>query len=464
MKDYFGEDTIVALSTPPGRGAIAVIRMSGSEGLSLIKPCFSLPIDRDSHRQVIIGEFLGRENKQLIDECVVTFFLAPHSYTGEDVVEISCHCNPLIIDQIIQELLGGGARLAQPGEFTKRAFLNRKIDLSQAEAVAGIIKAKTREGLSYSMRQLEGGLSARIHELKENVVSITSLIEVNLDFNEDDIQVYQKSDLVEKAKNTLKNINTLLHTYDYGRLLQEGLKLLLLGKPNVGKSSLLNALAERERAIVSDIPGTTRDYIEEHTQIEGFPIQIVDTAGIRETLDMIEEMGVKRALGHIETSDLILAIFEAHQKLDSNDRKFIDYLNTAVKRKVPFIVVLNKIDLGLNPQTRKYLHGLEAQLVEVSAKKGTHIPQLKEKIKHALVSDSGVEEEDVIVNSVRHKEVLGKAQKSMQNFTDGILQGMDEVILASELRSTLDYLGEIVGEITSEDLLNNIFENFCIGK
>jgi tRNA modification GTPase len=438
--------------------------LSGEKGLGLINQCFSKPINRDNHRQAVTGEFFGREDKQLIDECVVTFFQSPHSYTGEDVVEISCHCNPLIIDQIIKELLSGGARLAQPGEFTRRAFLNQKMDLSQAEAVASIIESKTRKGLSCSMRQLEGGLSERIQEIKAEIVGLASLIEVNLDFNEEDIQVYQASDLVKQANITHRKIGSLLHTYDYGRLLQEGLKLLLLGKPNVGKSSLLNALVERDRAIVSDVPGTTRDYIEEYTQIEGFPIQIVDTAGIRETLDMIEEIGVKRALGHIETSDLVLALFDAHQKPDNNDRKFIDYLNRIVKGNVPFIVVLNKIDLGLNQDTKDQLHGLEAQLVEVSAKKGTHISQLKQKIKHILVSDEAVEAEDIIVSSARHKEVLGKAEKAMQNFSTGIQQGMDEVILASELRSALDYLGEIVGEITSEDLLNHIFGNFCIGK
>jgi tRNA modification GTPase len=247
-------------------------------------------------------------------------------------------------------------------------------------------------------------------------------------------------------------------------LLQEGVKLLLLGKPNVGKSSLLNALAEKERAIVSDIPGTTRDYLEEYTQIEGFPIQIVDTAGIRETLDMIEEMGVRRALGHIETSDLVLAIFDAHQKLDKNDRKFLEYLNSTVRGKVPFLVVLNKIDLGFEKDTREYLRGLETTIVEVSAKTGKHITGLKKKIKAILTSDSNLEEEDIVITSARHKDVLGKARTSLQNFCEGIQQDLDEVILASELRSGLDHLGQLAGEVTSEDLLNHIFGEFCIGK
>jgi tRNA modification GTPase len=464
MKRFDSEDTIIALSTPPGRGAIAVVRMSGSDSLTLLNQLFSRKIEEKDHRRAVTGEIWTADRGQILDECVVTYFRGPQSYTGQNLIEISCHGNPVIIEQIIQEMIFLGARVAQPGEFTQRAFLNHKLDLSQAEAVAAIIGAKTRSGLACSLRQLEGGLSEKITAIRDELMNLASLLELNLDFNEDDIQVYDKTAVLERGQILLEEIEHLLHTYDYGRLYQEGLKLLLLGKPNVGKSSLLNVLVEKERALVSETPGTTRDYIEEYTQIEGFPIQIVDTAGIRETLDMIEEMGVKRALAHIESSDLILAIFEVHRQLDGDDRRFIDYLKRNVKGKVPFIVVLNKQDLGHSAHILEQLHYLETSLVEVSAKTGRNIDQLKARIKNTLLGDASAEEEDVVITNARHKEALNLSRTSLQNFIAGIKSEVDEVILASELRSSLDYLGEIVGEISNEDLLNHIFGQFCIGK
>ena len=464
MKRFDSEDTIIALSTPLGKGAIAVVRMSGARSLTFLNQLFSKQIEEKEDRKAVHGEIWTADRRRMIDECVVICFHSPHSYTGEDLVEISCHGNPVIIEQIIQEIVALGARVAQPGEFTQRAFLNHKLDLSQAEAVAAVIGAKTRRGLACSLRQLEGGLSQKICAIRDELMQLASLLEVNLDFNEDDIQVYDKADVRERARILSQDIDHLLHTYDYGRLYQEGLKLLLLGKPNVGKSSLLNALAEKDRDLVSEIPGTTRDYIEEYTQIEGFPIQIVDTAGIRETLEMIEEMGVKRALTHIESSDLILAIFEIHRQLDGDDRRFIEYLKLNVKGKVPFIVVLNKQDLGRNGHILEQLHDLETSLVEVSAKTGTNIDQLKERIKNSLLGEAAVDEEDVVITNARHKEALALGRNSLQNFIAGVNSGLDEVILASELRSALDFLGEIVGEVSSEDLLNHIFGQFCIGK
>lgn len=464
MKRFDSEDTIIALSTPPGKGAIAVVRMSGGDSLTLLNRLFSKKIKGKDHRRAVTGEIWTADRGRMLDECVVSYFRNPQSYTGEDLIEISCHGNPVIVEQIIQEAVLLGARVAQPGEFTQRAFLNHKLDLSQAEAVAAIIGAKTRRGLACSLRQLEGGLSEKISAIRDELVHLASLLEVNLDFNEDDIQVYDKTVVQEQGQVLLEEIEHLLRTYDYGRLYQEGLKLLLLGKPNVGKSSLLNVLAEKDRALVSEIPGTTRDYIEEYTQIEGFPIQIVDTAGIRETLDMIEQMGVKQALTHIESSDLILAIFEVHRQLDGDDQRFIEYLKGKVKDKVPFIVVLNKQDLGQNSQILEQLHDLETSLVEVSAKTGKNIDQLKTRIKNTLLGDAAADEEDVVITNARHKEALSLSRASLRNFIAGIKLGLDEVILASELRSSLDYLGEIVGEISSEDLLNHIFGQFCIGK
>ena len=464
MFSYNHEDTIVALSTPLGKGAIAVVRMSGPQALTILNQIFLPPLAENQSRQAVTGAVHRRDDHQLIDECVVTYFQSPRSYTGEDVIEISCHCNPIIIDQIIQQTVNGGARVAQPGEFTKRAFLNHKFDLSQAEAVAAVIAAKTRAGLACSLRQLDGSFSHLIGEIKQEILDLASLIEVNLDFNEEDLQVYEKPAVLMRVEIVIDKINKLLHTYDYGRLLKEGVKLLLLGKPNVGKSSLLNALIEKERAIVSEMPGTTRDYIEEYTQIEGFPIQIVDTAGIRETLDLIEEVGVKKALKHIESSDLILAIFEIHQPLDTDDLHLIEYLNQYVQKKVPFLVVLNKLDLGVNQRTIGLLTELNSPLVQVSAKTGQNIEILKQQIKSSLLIDTAVEAEALVVTNARHKQALDKASQVLKNFRHNLQRGVDEVVLASELRSALDYLGEISGEVSSEDLLNHIFNQFCIGK
>ncbi len=464
MKYIDTGDTIVALSTPPGRGAIAVVRVSGGETLSIINQLFSHTLGPDHHRRVQPGSIYGRTDRRVIDECVVAYYRGPHSYTGEDVVEISCHGNPLIIDQIIQEVMSCGARVAQPGEFTRRAFLNHKLDLSQAEAVAGVIEARTRQGLSCSLRQLEGGLSERLAGLQQQILHILSLVEVSLDFNEDDIRVYEKSELIQLAGRSYAELEQLLYSYDYGRLLREGIKLLLLGKPNVGKSSLLNTLLQTERAIVSEVPGTTRDYIEEDTQLEGFPVRIVDTAGIRETLDRIEEVGVKRALQHIKSSDLVLAIFEVHRPLDADDLRLIQHLKRDAHNKVPLLLVLNKMDLGSHRNLPLQLQELEAESVTVSAKTGQNIEELREKIKKRLLGEQGLEEEGVIITSARHKEALGGARDSLQKFIHGIQNNIDEVILASELRHAVDEVGEIVGTVSNEDLLNHIFAHFCIGK
>lgn len=457
------DETIVALSTSSGKGAIAVIRISGQFSLPIINTIFSKKLNKNSHHKIYAGEIYSKSDKTLIDQVVVSYFRSPNSYTGEDVVEISCHCNALIIDRIISEVVDKGARVAEPGEFTKRAFLNHKLDLSQAEAVASIIEAKTRQSLSYSLRQLEGGLSDKLSMLRQEILDLTSLIEVNLDFNEDDIDAYDKNWLIEKGKSVTQKIEKLILSYDYGRLLTEGIKILLLGKPNVGKSSLLNLFLEKERAIVSEIPGTTRDYIEGYSQIDGIAIQIIDTAGIRETINIIEEAGVERGLQHTESCDIILAIFESDKPLDGNDFKLLKYIRE-FDGKIPIIIIMNKIDLGNHYETENELRGTKLPLVKICAKKGQNLDTLKKQIKQNLLSDTVVEDEDIVITNARHKEALVKTEKILKDFTNGLELGLDEVILAAELRSALNYIGQIVGETTSEDLINNIFNNFCIGK
>lgn len=463
MKYLHDDDTIVALSTPMGKGAIAVVRMSGPGSLEIVNRLFSKPVSARVNRQAQFGRLTSPADAELIDEAVVTYFQAPGSYTGEDVVEISCHNNPLIIERLLAALIDQGARAAGPGEFTLRAFLSRKMDLSQAEAVAGIIDARTRRGLSLSLRQLEGGLSARIAEIKQRVLEIASYIEVNLDFNEDDIDVYEPAALEKKAQRVLAQIDSLISSYHYGRLLSEGLRMVLLGKPNAGKSSLLNALLNRDRAIVSAIPGTTRDYIEEQMEIDGIPVQVVDTAGVRETMDPIEEMGVKKALQHVKSADVVLAIFDASGAIDGDDRRLLAYLQQ-VPETTPVVIVLNKADRGLHSGTVETLRGRDKPGVVISAKTGENLGALKARIRELVLSDGEVENEDVVVTRARHRAALEQARAAVIAFRDGLSAGMDEAVLAGELRSALDYLGEVVGETTSEDVLNHIFGQFCIGK
>ncbi len=457
------EQTIVALSTPVGKGAISIVRLSGKDSYDICQRHFSRSIQRDTPRVASFGTFISAGDKEPVDQVVLTYFKGPNSYTGEDIVEIACHCNSLIIDKIISEVINDGARIARPGEFTERAFFNQKIDLTQAEAVAGIIESKTRRSLSQSMKQLEGKLSEKILHIKSEIIEIASLIEISLDFNEDDVEIYEAESLAIKTEAVLTELDALIKTYGYGRLIKEGAKLIILGKPNVGKSSLLNMLVQKDRAIVSEQPGTTRDYIEESIEIGGIPVQIVDTAGIRDTSDKIEEEGVLRALKHVETADILMALFESHAPADKDDLRMIEAVKSA-KDQIPVLLVINKIDLGEDIKTTGLLKKLDVATVRISAKNNLNIDELQKEIMDILTSSDSVEEEEVIITNSRHKAALSNARNSVDHFYQGLNHGLDEVVLASELRSALDYLGTIVGETTSEDLLNHIFGQFCIGK
>ncbi len=462
MNIFPTEDTIVALSTPAGKGALAIVRMSGEKSLEIVNQMFSRPISPKAHRKAHFGKIVHPESGEVVDEVVVTFFRAPHSYTGEHVVEISCHNNFLIVDQIIRLAIARGARPARPGEFTERAFLNHKLDLAQAEAVASLIDSRTRLGVRTSLRQLEGGLSRKIHRLKEQLMNILALVEVSLDFNEEEMEVYRPDELEQAAQKVVKELERLLSSYSLGRLLNEGLRLVLLGKPNVGKSSLLNHLLQHERAIVSEIPGTTRDYIEETVEIEGIPVQVVDTAGVRETRDPVEEAGVKRALEHARTADIVLAMFDAHSELDKDDRRLLELLQE-LRNSGTIILVCNKIDLGCHPGTLEQLSRLKRLMVRISALTGEGVAELRQRIKQAVVAGE-VGEDELLLTSARHRVAVEKAREALLSFIRGLRLKADEVILATDLRSALDYLGEVVGETTTEDILNHIFGQFCIGK
>ncbi len=463
MKYGSRDDTIVALSSPLGSGAIAVIRLSGAEALEIIRPLLKRPLTPADARRAAFNEIRSPESGGTVDQVVTTFFKGPHSYTGEDVIEISCHCNPLIINRIIGEIVHQGARIAEPGEFTLRAFLNGKMDLAQAEAVAEIINARTRQSVTQSLRHLEGRFSEKIHEIRTDILNHLALLEINLDFSDEEIEVLPIAEMAEKMTAVVERIRRFLSSYDYGRLLQEGIKMLILGKPNAGKSSLLNALLQRERAIVSEIPGTTRDYIEAGLEIDGLAVQAVDTAGIRQTSDRIEAIGVQRALEHIQSADIALCIFEGHRPLETDDAVLIDLIREH-REEIRFVLVLNKSDLGLATETADALRALNLPLVTISARENRGLDVLKSTIKAQLIQDQSLESEEIVITSARHKQALEKTIEALQNAIAAMRMSATEEIIAVDIRLALDHLGEITGETTSEDVLNHIFAHFCIGK
>jgi tRNA modification GTPase len=463
MKYIYKEDTIVALSTPLGRGAIAVIRLSGANSFPIINKLIKTKLSSDTDRKAIFSDLFDRDHGNVIDEVVITFFKAPKSYTGEDVVEISCHCNPLIIDAIIAETVKLGSRIADPGEFTFRAFMNNKVDLSRAEAVSEVIHAKTRQSLNQSLRHLEGKLSDIIHEIKNEILSYLSLIEINLDFSDEEIDALPLTELSRRIDSTIKRLQKLKSTYDYGRLLQEGIKLLLIGKANVGKSSLLNLLLGKERAIVSDIPGTTRDYLEVGLQIDGIAVQAVDTAGIRSTQDTVETIGMNRTLEQLQNSDIAICLFEGNLPLDKDDEKLIEIL-AKNRERIPFVVVVNKIDLGQDRHTIQKLKELNFPFLKISVREKKGIDKLNTELKKQLLGNHSLETEEIVITSSRHKNVIEETIVALKQAVKAVKKNSTEEIISVDLRIALDKLGEITGETTSEDILNNIFQNFCIGK
>lgn len=463
MSDYLNnDDTIIALSTPLGNGAIAVIRIGGPQALSVFNPFLKHAIREEDARKAIFNEITAQD-QATIDQVITTWFRAPASYTGEDLLEISCHCNPLIIDSIIDLAISNGARVAAPGEFTFRAFLNGKLNLAQAEAVSDLINSRSRQSLTQSIRHLEGRLSERISTIRERILNLLSLLEVSLDFSEDEIELIPIPELTARIETTISEIRQFLRTYDYGRLLQEGIKMLILGKPNVGKSSLLNALLQRDRAIVSDRPGTTRDYIEAHLELDGLAVQAVDTAGIRDTEDTVEAIGVERALSQLQTADIALCVFDSNSPLSSDDTVLLNLI-AEHQNDVSFILVANKSDLPQNEETMNTLAALTSPLCSLSAVTSSGIDQLKQDIKRSLISDVSLESEEVVITNARHKAALDKTIKSLVHSVQSIQAGASEEIIAVDMRLALDHIGEITGETSSEDVLNHIFSSFCIGK
>jgi len=444
------KDTIVANATPLIPSGVSIIRISGEKALEIGKKIFTTP-SQIQERKAYFGKVLNREG-EIIDEGLFIFFKAPRSFTGEDVVEIHTHGSVPVVRRVIEEAIYFGARLAQPGEFTKRAFLNGKIDLTQAEAIAELISAKTEKASKIALNILEGKLSQKINYLREKLIELISLIEAEINFPEDveeiDIKIIQ-SNLSE----VINQINKLIESYNKGRIIKEGIKLAIVGRPNVGKSSLFNALIGYERAIVSQYEGTTRDFIEERAVIQGIPIILLDTAGIRESSDYVEKIGIQKAKEKIEEADIILFVFDLSKGFTEEDKKLYE----EIKDKSP-IMVGNKLDIAKNLDEFK-----NDSIILVSSKTSEGLKKLEEAILNKL-SISEEKEEEIFIN-VRHLNALTQAKSVLENVLKNleILQNQKEILML-DLQESLRYLEEIVGVITTEEILGNIFSNFCIGK
>tara|TARA_R110002073_G_scaffold72537_1_gene177516 strand:+ start:514740 stop:516134 length:1395 start_codon:yes stop_codon:yes gene_type:complete len=460
-------DTIVALATPSGAGAISIIRLSGDDAIATAARFFKSIHNKDLSKQKTHTIHLGHiiDNERTIDEVLVSLFKDPHSYTGENVVEISCHGSTFIQQEIIQLFLRNGCRVANPGEFTLRAFLNGKLDLSQAEAVADLIASDNEASHQIAMQQMRGGFSSEIATLRQELMNFASLIELELDFSEEDVEFADRSafkSLIEKITFVLKR---LIDSFAVGNVIKNGIPVAIIGEPNVGKSTLLNALLNEDRAIVSEIAGTTRDTIEDEITIGGIGFRFIDTAGIRDTQDVVESIGIKKTFEKSEQAQVIIYLFDAAAV--SNKKENLQSTITEINRiknrfpQKPLIVVANKID-NADSNFIKASFNLE-HLMLLSAKENIEVDQLKAKLL-TFVNTGALRNNDTIITNSRHYDALLKALEEISKVKYGLETDISGDLLAIDIRQALYHFGEITGEITNDDLLGNIFANFCIGK
>ena len=452
-------DTIAAISTPRGEGGIGIIRISGDKSFEILDKIFNT---KNPNRDLGFYKFnygFIHDNGKIVDEVMAVRMKAPKTYTCEDVVEINCHGGHLISEKVLELVLKNGARHAEQGEFTKRAFMNGRIDLSQAEAVMDIIQGKTEKSISLSLEQLRGDLRDKIGSFKKALLDVTAHVNVVLDYPEEGIDDPLPSNLRENLENVYAEADRLISSYDKGKKIKEGIKTVIAGKPNVGKSTLLNSLLKEERAIVTHIPGTTRDVIEEIINIKGIPLVLTDTAGIRKTEDIVENIGVEKSKRFIENADLVLLVLDASRELESEDREVIQEIQNNNKKT---IVLLNKIDLERKIELDEF--GLE-NILEISAKDNIGIEDMEERI-YSYIVEENVEDssEKLIITNIRHKTALEKTKDAIRNIFETIDAGMPMDLISVDLKEALDSLSEITGEISSEDILDHVFGNFCVGK
>lgn len=457
-------DTISAVATAPGEGGIGIIRLSGNKAVDIVENLFrgvnGKKISAALSHQVVYGYIIEPDSEKTVDEVLVLIMRAPRSYTREDVVEIHCHGGSAPLKKILDLTLTSGARLAEPGEFTKRAFLNGRLDLAQAEAVIDIIRAKTDASLKMAVGHLAGSLSGKIRELRQEILRMIAHLEAAIDFPEEDIEELAARDVAVALSSTVTQVDGLLATAQTGRILREGLETVIIGKPNVGKSSLLNALLGEQRAIVTDIPGTTRDIIEEYVNIRGIPLKIVDTAGIRDTVDVVEKIGVERARQIMSRADLILLLLDSSQPLSDEDREILDML--ADKQAV---VLVNKSDLPpCLPLDEVMAIVQKKKLLKISVAEGTGLSELEQIIVDMVYSGQVSQNEGTFVNNVRHANLLQQARNHLEEVLETIESGMPSDCIVIDLRAAWETLGEITGDTVGEDIVAQIFSQFCIGK
>ncbi|MBA4422873.1 MAG: tRNA uridine-5-carboxymethylaminomethyl(34) synthesis GTPase MnmE [Syntrophus sp. (in: bacteria)] len=459
-----GRDTIAAISTPPGIGGIGLIRISGTEAEGIARRLFrtARPIDAFLSHHLYHGEIVAPETGAVLDDVLIAFLRGPHTYTGEDTLEISCHGGPLILRTVLAEVLRAGARPAERGEFTKRAFLNGRLDLSQAEAVFDLISAKTPEGLSAAVDRLKGKLSGRIETIRNAIIDLLAGIEAAIDFAEDDGVVEAPGANLLEFQAVIDDLHALAATYRRGRIIREGIGVVIAGRPNVGKSSLLNRILGEKRAIVTPIPGTTRDFIEETVNIGGIPVRLTDTAGIRPPENAIEKEGIDLVWERLVTTDAILVLLDGSMALTPEDQGLLLQMHAK-----PMIPVINKSDL---PQRldEALLRGLlpagTPPAVRISAKYGDGIDRLTAAIHEMILATPAEETPAAMIADLRHKIALERAAECLDRAQDGLRDGLPSELAALEVREALDSLGEITGRTTSEEVLDRIFANFCVGK
>jgi len=454
------KNTIAAIATSPGVGGIGIIRISGEEAFLVVSKIFR-PKDAffdvlDPVSNVIkYGYIFDGERK--IDEVMVSFFRAPYSYTTENVAEINCHGGTVVMRRILETVIKNGARIAEPGEFTKRAFLNGRIDLTQAEAIIDIITSKTDKARSVSLTQLEGFLSEKINQIQSKIYDVLIQIEAGIDYPEHEIEDVTRETIFFTLENAKREINKLCDSFEEGRVLKEGVRTVILGKPNVGKSSLMNTLLREERAIVTDIPGTTRDTIEEFVNIKGIPLRIIDTAGIRKTYDKIEEIGVEKAKKEIKEADMIIAVFDISRELTEEDFEIIELIKDKKS-----IVIINKVDLATKWNPKDFFN--DRKVLDISARTKKEIEDLENEIEQLWKNNDMSTSEDVIISNMRHKELLINALSEIDTALDALKFDLPIDMISINIKTILESFGAIVGQNVSEETINGIFSRFCLGK
>jgi len=454
VREFVTDDTIIAIATPPGEGAIGIVRLSGKESLPLAQKFF-IPLKKRNSIppfRPLLGDFVVSSKK--LDQVLLVYYPAPKSYTGEEVVEIHAHGSPVILRQMVQTFLQAGLRMADPGEFTKRAFLNGKIDLTQAEAVSNLIAAKTELAAQAAAAQLEGSLSRQVESLRQEILNMFVYVEAAIDYPDEELELLSQGELERRAQKLVKRIQQIREGAQYGKLLRDGVTAVIVGKPNVGKSSLLNALLNEERAIVTPIPGTTRDIVSEFANIDGIPVKFVDTAGIRDSVGVVEQEGIARSVKSLEQADIVLFVCDGGEPFSQEDESILK----RVQGKNTLYVV-NKSDLPVKISKEKM-----PTAISVSAKENRGLNDLRQAILNQITQGNGFFSHEHYLVNLRHEEALRQAEEALTKAHNTLAQKLSGEFVAVDLRSALDQLGEIVGETTTEEILNKIFSTFCIGK